>query len=199
MRFKVSSSVEEIKKAYSAAGDVVEELEKAGIYLPPRPQDSEGSALDPILPPDLSVLSLNDLAKLHTEFTNYADYVSGRLALAIKDRAIAQGFQRAVWAKLRSVKEGDNKEKDDQVQVDPQFLEAEADSIRGACMVALIEAVMNRCNKDLKVISRTISGIISEQERVARNSNLGFRGALRRPAPFRRPVLREEGSDEAAG
>lgn len=192
MRFTVSSTVGEIETAYTESGDVVEALAKEGLYLPPRPQDTDGKALDPLLPPDLSVLELDELAKIHTEFTHYSDYAQGRLALAITDKAVRQGIRDAVWAKLRSVKTGQPGDKDDATRVDPMYLKADSEAIRATCKVSLIEAVMSRCNKDLRVISRTIAGKIAEHERFSRNNNMGSGSHLRKARlAFRAPVLRE--------
>jgi len=76
---KVREEMAEIDS--SVSDQSLRRLAKAQLALPDRPVDGNGVAISPQLPPDLTILSNQELGALYTEFCAMVAYAYGQAAL----------------------------------------------------------------------------------------------------------------------
>lgn len=117
-------------------------LEAAQLYGVPRPVTTDGSLLNPRLPPDLTVLNDIMLAKLFSEFACMAQYAKLHLARMAVMAAEAKRNEKLVRAKIRLEKSGQVGDRDAKTEIDPKTVEASFNTHVASGTFDLSEAVM---------------------------------------------------------
>lgn len=184
-RLHKSVSIAQIKTAYSTTKEVLEDLRKHGLTAPQRPVNNSGDVEIPQIPSDLTKPISQDLGRLYSEFTGYADWVAWELAMADAERSRWKSIRDSIKAQLRFQKDGSESDRNDQARVDPEFINADSQALKQEYRFKLIEAIMSKLNKDLKVISREITRRQSEWERQQTEGSINRGGKNFRKRPSR--------------
>lgn len=121
-----------LKKTPKEVGDdrlkeVFERIDKKfrtlGLRVPPRPVGEDGEPLDPVLPPDLTALSDQQLGRLFSQFACMAQYIQLYLARRGVETAVYKSEEKKLRAKVRLEKSGTSPDKDAKAEVDPRVRE----------------------------------------------------------------------------
>jgi hypothetical protein len=92
----------------------------AGLSAIARPMRADGSALNPVLPMDLTVLDDVQLARLYSEFSLMAQYVKLQLARMVVEHSEDRRQEKMIRALVRLEKSGQVGDKDAKCEVDPK-------------------------------------------------------------------------------
>lgn len=133
--------------AFSAKATVEKALERVrglGVRMIPRPLTRDGKPLDPVLPPDLTLLNDIQLGKLFSEFACMAQYVQFSMAQKSVDTAVRRREEKFIRAKVRLSKVGTVADKESKVEVDPVARKAAFETSVSESTEVLTEAVMQQ-------------------------------------------------------
>lgn len=173
-RLDVTASVEDIQEAYSKIPEAAKAKVKAlGLPLAVQPLNNEGQPEDISIPQDITVVGDQELGSLFTRLTSLADYVQERLSEADNDRMSSKNARTAVFAKIKQLKEGDPSERTDQARIDRRYLDTDRIVIEAECFHSLVDAIMKKCNRGLRLVSREITRRQDEDERSKRGESIG--------------------------
>lgn len=132
------------------------EVKKAKFSIPSRPKNADGSNLDPMLPCDLSIISSEELGKLHGQFACMAQYAKLRLAIRSVYKAISKRQDKITRAMVRLEKSGHDGDKTAKTEIDPRIIKVSLDLLKDegieACMDAFLESYIigrDACSREM--------------------------------------------------
>lgn len=115
---------------------------KAGIPRPQKPSRSDGSLIEPVLPPDLTVLTDEALGRLFSEFALCAQWAQLLLATYAVKTATKKRADKMTRAQVRLEKSGTNQDKEAKVELDPRTSESSYKLLLGEALSSLTDATL---------------------------------------------------------
>jgi hypothetical protein len=188
VEFHTGVTVEAIQTGYSNIADQVKAMLKAiGLELPGPPKKENGEVDNVELPPDLTILNSDELGKIYGKLNAAAGWVESQRSLADSQRTALDSARDKIFARLRLIKEGDPSEKTDQAKVDPLYITADQKVIVAECYFSMIDAILKRYNKDLRLVSRELTRRGQEIDHFSREQSItSGKTLLRHQAKFRK-------------
>lgn len=130
------------------------------LALPPAPVDDRGTPLQPTLPRDIDVWTLDQLSRLYSEFSALASYAQVQVALADIDRGDAKTFkeQTAAMLVLRGEGEGANAtERKAAVEMHPDVVAASEVYRVANAKYVLLDSLFQGYDRGMRTVSREYS------------------------------------------
>lgn len=126
-------------------------LEEVGLGPVPCPDTA------PVMPPDIAVISSEELGTLHGLFVAFYEYLEEKVALLETDAAEKESYLEHVRAEVRLGKAGTVADKDAKTLNDPRVIEAEQDYLVAAGKARLLKARLRGYDKCAAALSREMS------------------------------------------
>lgn len=147
MRYIIRSGGKEETSRFQREREVVlqqlrDRLKQMRVKAPRRPRAEDGSKLDPLLPPDVTAITDEELGRLQGEFALMAQYAQFQVALRSIEHAIAKRGDRFTRARVRMEKTGAQADKAAKVEVDPRTRAISFELLVGESQETLTEAVL---------------------------------------------------------
>ena len=111
-------------RAKQAIKEVYQFRKSLKIAEPKRPLDTDGARLEPVLPPDLTALSDEELGMLHGQYASMAQYATHHLAVVALRRAVCATVERRLKALARIRGKGKHYEKAAQAEIQEEVQDA---------------------------------------------------------------------------
>lgn len=155
-------SWQEGEDAYTGiAATAYQEMLDRGIKLSARPNRPPSEFVDndgfPIMPENIQDLRNQQVGELYAIHQEFYNYVVGQYADALNRLGEATHHFEFVAAKVRLVKEGKQKDKDDWKKLDRRFVMADAKAFEAKCFCNLLAKSVEAAEANLKTISRNIT------------------------------------------
>jgi hypothetical protein len=145
---------------------------------PPRPT-VHGKFFDGRLPENLASLRAAEIAEYYSAMCHFADFVNSKAVQAKAMLVNAEQVIELTKAKIRKSKTGTAGEKEDGVNCDSRYVEANGDWLEAKTYSDILATIAEAAQRDLRFISRIIETKKMEIE-MGRRDN-----AVRRPPDIR--------------
>jgi len=155
----------------NAEADVI----KAGLSLTPRPMVNNKPADRPVIPDDLSELSLTELSNLLGILTQWHSYAVGQKILASNQRDAAAEKKAFAWRYIRKLKDGTVADKDDAAGIDIRYVEVEAQYRYFDAKYTLLVGIVEAIKREIETVSRAVELIKQRIEIEGREVAVGRR------------------------
>lgn len=154
--------IKEGEEAYSVSKTAHAEMVSRGISLPERPafpssHEFIGEDGSPKIPFDLQDLSEQELGQLYWILNAWYAYVVGQWALVENQYTVAKEQFKLVASRVRIGKEGRVQDKTDRQITDRRYVMANARAIELKCLFNLLSKVKDKCDAEIKMVSRAIT------------------------------------------
>lgn len=152
----------------------LERVDSLGLGIPPRPTLGDGSTYyDGYLPSNLNDFTNAQLGEIHVLQCRYADWVHGILVSAKAEADNAEQKLKQTKAQVRKTKQGTAQERDDQTITDVRYVDVETAYYEAKHFAKLVEVRAEAASRDLRVISRLVTGKEIEVSMNRRDLNIG--------------------------
>ena len=141
----------EVRKAMKAR------LKRMQLTMVPRPTKSDGSPLDPLLPPDLTRLNDVQLGRLYGEFCSMSQYVLMELAVQSVRKALAEHAERFFRSKAWLEQRGTVGDKESAVEMNEEVQRRSVTAIKESSLHTLKEALLQRYTVGKETTSRELT------------------------------------------
>ena len=146
-------------------GKLKSRLRKMKIRMQPRPRNSDGEYLNPVLPSDLTALNDEELGRLYGHFCLMVQWVQLRLAFQGVRRAITERAEKYIRAKTWLVKSGTVGDKEAQVEVDTAVQEKSLKALTESASEILQNQIMQGYLIGKDACSREVTRRLGTQQR----------------------------------
>lgn len=148
---------------------LVSELAEAGIQDIPKPsfKEMEIDTLDegePILPSDITIISLAEVGKLYSAYNAWMNYLSPAMSKAHLEEEMWAEIRRWIWSTLRTDAIGTKDDKDDSVITDGRYIRVDAEYFLKKNKHTAIKNKCDQIERVLKFLSREITRRQAELE-----------------------------------
>lgn len=120
-----------------------ERLRSMRLKMPKRPKDENGDWLDPMLPADITMITDEELGRIHGAFALMAQYVKFQVSLRAVEHAIAKRAENSIRARVRLEKDGTVADKGAQVEMDVRTRDVSLEALIGESEERLTAAILD--------------------------------------------------------
>lgn len=153
----VRSALEGWNRGFSKT-EAIDYIDELGATLPTRPDD-------PNMPADITILTSDELGRLHAQFVAYTGWIEVELSLVEVISDEEEAFLEHVEAEVLLRKAGTVKDKTSKAINDPKYVEAEKVALIAKAKAKLLKARVKGYERCVSCLSREMSRRIADWER----------------------------------
>lgn len=146
--------------------EAIEHCEKLPLVAPMRPVDEHGEVIDPSLPPDVTLLTGEELGRLHAQMVAMIEWLEWKVAEADSRAATAEAFLEHTKAEVRLRKSGTVSDKAAKTLNDQRVVNAEVSFISFNAKARLLKGRVRGYDKVASALSREMSRREAELKRL---------------------------------